>query len=511
MGPLTLLALLTGALAIGMVDDGDSFNDTDDTDADLPDEEDPPTKSPASEDLGATFDFDEDANTVTLDIGEDETGALATIIYANTQDVGDPDDFVDTYEARFYLVPEGVDLSDAGFEDSSEIPGQQEFGGSPSNYLLEDFESHFELELLGTVDLDFPEPNNLLPEQGTMRDVLPDITTNADFDVHYLEANTDTDDLVTFLNEDYIVTRNGVAEQVVTEDTTGTAGADWLSAGGAGLALDGGEGDDTLTTDFADTTLTGGTGDDTFEGVFAESGQGFLLIDGTEPSVLIDAGDGDDTVRTSNATVDAGNGDDEVNLFGGEARGGDGEDTLRAGEQGLATLHGDAGDDNLIIGGEGSEAFGGEGADFIGVSAGALGDGGAGDDRLQVEEGGTGIGGAGEDLFTVWNLYDDEDGPATVTGGEGADTINALVRNAFGTPESLYLEITDFDTTEDVLQIGSFNGADITNIDIVQNPDDNVTDIRVSYAAPSNLEPGTAIIRIDGLSDITEDQIVIIE
>lgn len=179
---------------------------------------------------------------------------------------------------------------------------------------------------MGTVALDLPEDGNPLPDPGMMRDVLPGITSNVDVDVHYLEATTDGDELITFLNEDYIVTRGGIAEHVVTEDTTGTNEADWLTTGTEGLTLEGGDGNDILIADHGETTLSGGKSDDTIEGVFSIRDISFWRIDGTEPAVVIDRGDGDDLIRTSNATVDAGTGDDTAHKYGGEARGGDGND-----------------------------------------------------------------------------------------------------------------------------------------------------------------------------------------
>ena len=342
-----------------------------------------------------------------------------------------------------------------------------------------------------------------------MRDGLPTLTTNGELAVHYLEANTDGDELISFLNEDYIVTRDGVPEQIVTESTTGTAGADWLTTGTEGLALDGGDGDDILVAEHADATLTGGSGDDTIEGVFGETGPGFFVINGDEPAVVIDAGDGDDVVSTSNATIDAGSGDDAVMMYGGQASGGDGNDTIDASGDGQATLLGEAGDDQLTIGGVGSQAFGGAGNDVLSVNAGATGFGGMGNDTLQIGEGGIGGGGEGDDLFNVYNFYDDEEGPSTITGGAGADTINVQARNVFGASEAPYLSITDFDPSEDVLQIGSFGNETVTNLEIVEDENGAFTDIRVTYSAPSGLAPGTAVIRLDGTTGITEADIVL--
>ncbi|WP_146346171.1 hypothetical protein [Falsiphaeobacter marinintestinus] len=116
MGPLALILLLSG-LAIGSllisddddsvaVDDSDPMDEMDDEE--LPNETEVPDIMP---DTGASFVQTEDG--VDIELGEDETGSLAVIYYLDTQD--DPDDFIATDEARFYLVPEGVDWSDASW------------------------------------------------------------------------------------------------------------------------------------------------------------------------------------------------------------------------------------------------------------------------------------------------------------------------------------------------------------------------------------------------------------
>ncbi|MEX0371349.1 MAG: calcium-binding protein [Tateyamaria sp.] len=509
MDPVSLLALLTGLVALGAADAGDAGPDDDDPVAApvTTDTADAPVGA-EPEDTGASFIQTDDG--VEIELGEDETGSLAAIIYVDSED--DPDNFYQTYEARFYLVPKGADLSDQEYEERSDIPGQQDFGGDPFSYELSDFETHFDLELLGTVPLDLPTDGNPLPDPSTMRDVLPDISANADVAVHYLEATTDGDELITFLNDDYIVTRNGVTEQVVTEDTTGTAGADWLTTGAEGLLLDGGDGNDILIADHGATTLSGGNGDDTIEGVFAERDSGFSSIDGTEPAVVIDGGAGDDVVRTSNATVDAGAGDDTVTLFGGEARGGDGDDQIAAQGDGVATLFGDPGSDRLSVGGIGSQAFGGLGDDFVSVDTGAVGYGDAGNDSLQLESGSAGIGGDGNDIFTVWNQFRDDAGPATVTGGAGADTIDARVWNALnGEADDIYLTVTDFDPAEDALMVGVFqtSGVEVDSVDVVEASDGSYTDVQVTFSNDRGVDPAIATIRLDGATGVTADQIVI--
>ena len=71
-----------------------------------------------------------------------------------------------------------------------------------------------------------------------------DIETSAPIDSYYLAANTDGDDLVTFLPTDYAMTINGVPETTVTEDTVGSDGDDDINIT-AGTVL-GGTGDDTV-------------------------------------------------------------------------------------------------------------------------------------------------------------------------------------------------------------------------------------------------------------------------
>lgn len=71
-----------------------------------------------------------------------------------------------------------------------------------------------------------------------------DIETSTPIDSYYLAANTDGDDLVTFLPTDYVVTINGVPETTVTEDTVGSDGDDDINIT-AGTVL-GGTGDDTV-------------------------------------------------------------------------------------------------------------------------------------------------------------------------------------------------------------------------------------------------------------------------
>ncbi|MBY5931645.1 hypothetical protein KUV51_01435 [Tateyamaria omphalii] len=492
MSAIALLALFGGALMLTAAQEGDG--DAPDPTAEDPEVPQDPVEDPVPMDTGATFDAGADG--VRIDVGEDETGTLATIIYADTED--DPDNFVETYEARYYLVPEGVDWSGATWETQNEVPGLDVFPGGAFSYELADFEEQFGLELLGTVALE-PDGFATFPTQGEMDAPLPELTANRPVDLYYLEANTDGDELITFLPEDFVVTRNGVPATEVDEDTVGTADTDWFEATTGGITIDGAGGDDILTTNIADVTLNGGAGDDTIEG---------------GADITADGGDGNDSINIESGSVIGGLGDDTIDLLGGTAEGGEGADVLRSYTDAEATLFGNAGDDRLSVSGDGSEAHGGDGDDFVGVdTAAASGFGGAGNDTLQLDSGAFGDGGTGDDLFTVWNQFRDEDGPATVTTGDGEDTISAMVWNPLnGRAEDVYLSVTDFDPAEDVLMVGVFQTQDVAvdEVDIVEASDGSFTDVEVTYTPRSGQDPGIAVIRLVGTTGMTADQVMIV-
>ncbi|WP_281967511.1 calcium-binding protein [Roseovarius nanhaiticus] len=316
--------------------------------------------------------------------------------------------------------------------------------------------------------------------------------------VFFLEATTDGDELVSFLPEDFVVTRNGVPQTPVDTDTIGTDDIEWLSAEADGITLNGAGGDDILETARDDVTLLGGAGNDTLESSGANT--------------IIDGDAGDDVVTARAATVTGGEGDDRITITSGAATGGAGDDRLASFGMGTSLLQGGAGADSLSVSGAESEAFGGSGNDFIGTSNGAAGFGGAGDDRMQVDSGTRADGGAGNDVFTVWNQFRDPDGPATVTTGDGADTINALVRNAArGEADDIYLRVTDFDPAEDLLEVGSFQtGNRVDDVEINEAADGSHTDIRVSYTALSGLPPGIAVIRLEGTTGVSSANIAIV-
>ena len=497
MGLFALLSLLSASVMYAVYeafdDDGDPMDRDIEVDDPAPIEPTPPEVS---------FDYDPGSDTITIDIGADETGSVAVMRYVDTQD--DPDNFVAVHEARYYYVPEGVDLGTTDWETAANIPGQDQFAGDPFSYDLADMEQTLDLTLLGTVDLLGADPSGALPAPGSVSDDLPTLRVNGDSAYYYLEATTDGDELVTFLPEDYTITRGGVAEQVVTGDTTGTAGADWLSTATAGVRIDGGDGNATLWAEAGDVTVTGGDGADQLR--VAEGG-------------LAQGNDGDDRIISyderqtfvediAGATISGGAGDDVITIYGdgNEVHGDVGNDTLRGG--GASSFHGGPGDDT--VSGTGLTLDGGPGNDFVGVGTGSTGTGGPGDDHMQVDSGGTADGGDGDDLFTVWNFQNAEEGGALLTLGAGSDTVDAQIRGAFnGAAPADYIRITDFVPGEDVLQIAPYDtGARITDVDLIEDASGGFTMVQVTIAKDT-LAPGISVIRLDGVTGLELSDLVI--
>ncbi len=491
---LLFFALISGlSVQAFMGSDGDGPVDTAEDDS-----SDEVTEVDETEELGATFAATEDG--VTLEIGEDETGSLAVIYFTDTQD--DPDNFVKSDEARFYLVPEGVDWSDASWETQIFVPGTEE---ELYAYTLETFEEAMGLQLLGVVDLmgveDAEDP----------ADRFGGITANAPVAGYYLEAVTDGDNLSSFLPEDYIETKNGTAEVVVTEDTVGSDDVDWLTAVASGISVDGAGGDDTIESAQDDVTLIGAAGDDTF------------IVTGADAT--ISGGGGDDSVTLTSGDVDLGAGDDTVS-YGpynsgwseedgidstGTAYGGEGDDFLSSTPFSNVTLYGGDGADLFSAYGEGTVAYGEAGADSLNIETGATGFGGQGNDTLSIRADAVAYGGAGDDVIKMTEFYHNDDGPAVATGGAGADFYDIEVRNAFNEDSGeVYLEITDFDVTEDVLQVSSYQtGNGVKGVETVEATDGSYTDVLVSYKNYQGLKGAVAVIRLHGVTDFSADQVLV--
>jgi Ca2+-binding RTX toxin-like protein len=240
--------------------------------------------------------------------------------------------------------------------------------------------------------------------------------------VQSLAANTVTDIEIVTGDDDNVI------------DISGVTSADFTVL--RSIIIDAGDGNDTITgtTDFAD-NISGGDGNDTITvtgGLNTLSGgDGNDIITGGADADSIDAGDGDDNVM--------GNGGDDF-IIGDDGNdtidGGDGADSIAAGNGsdqvmgglGNDTLSGDVGTDT-VSGGDGDDfVYGGGGADTL---TGDLGDdtmiGHGGNDSV---DGGAGMdslsGRGGKD--TLFGGDDDDEvsgdlGDDLVQGGAGSDLL----------------------------------------------------------------------------------------
>ncbi|WP_296420826.1 calcium-binding protein [Pseudooctadecabacter sp.] len=444
--------------------------------------------------LGASFE-QTDAG-VTIEFGENETGRLAIFTYVDTED--SETDFLEVHEARYYLVPEGVDWPDNTSETSFNIPGDPGDG----QYLLSDFEEEFDLVLLGTVDL--LAMGNDTPTDTDMADALPALTSNVEAEYYYLEANTDGDELIEFLQEGYIETRNGAAETVVTADTTGTDESEWFTTTTDAVSISAGGGDDVIDANAADANLFGGTGEDT------------ITSDGM--NVFIDGGAGDDDIFASDGDVSGGDGADVVTVSGSgdtTVNGDDGDDIISTFSLGTTVMFGGSGNDNLQAGLAGSEEisaslYGGEGDDFLSVGNGATGFGEDGADRLQMEGGSTAFGGIGDDTFAMLDFFDAEGGLMRATGGAGADVFDVTARNVTGTSDQdVFAQIEDFDSDEDTLIVSRWSPDDqIVGVRLQEDDAGAFTDVNVDYRDPFG-DIVTVTIRLTDAVDVSASDIVL--
>lgn len=239
----------------------------------------------------------------------------------------------------------------------------------------------------------------------------------------------------------------------------GGNGDDLIQAGDGNDTVDGGSGDDQISGEAGNDTITGGNGLDVIFG-----GDGNDIISGGSGNDRIFGENGNDTINgdAGNDIINSGDGDDLVSGGTGKDRifGGAGSDQL-FGDAGNDSLNGDSGFD-IIDGGDGNDfLFGGSEDDTL--------NGGAGTDTL---DGGTGFdtlnGGDGRDTLTgVDTILGFGTGEIdTLTGGLGRDTfiLGDATRvyyddgNALTTGESDYAFITDFNASQDTIQLhGSAN------------------------------------------------------
>ncbi len=457
--------------------------------------------------LGATFTGD--STGVDITFGENETGRLAVVTYSDTEDTGDPNTFQEVHEARYYLVPATVAWPDNTSETQGEIPGAAADEVAAGTYDLAAFEDRLGLELLGVVDL--LADGNATPTSRDMAAALPPLTTNATPEYLYIEANTDGDELITFLQEGWIETRNGVAQTPVTEATTGTDDVEWFVSDTTGIQIDAAGGDDFVDVTAADASVAGGAGEDN------------LTVAG---SGLLNGGEDDDsllaTEMTGAVTMFGGAGDDVLDNRSAEgaagvfiAQGDVGNDILSTNSASGSSLYGGLGNDILSSvrvtpGTTTVELYGDEGDDTLNIDNDTSGFGGEGADLLQVAAGGTGDGGAGDDTLQVLDFFGEEDGRAVISGGTGVDVFDIVVRNPFGTAtDNIFAEITDFDPNTEVLQVSSFGDPNAINrISITEDPNGAFTDVEVFFNPVNSTQDAVStIIRLTGATGVTTAQV----
>jgi hypothetical protein len=242
------------------------------------------------------------------------------------------------------------------------------------------------------------------------------------------------------------------------------------------LAVDAGDGNDSVRTGALNDSISGGPGDDTLSG-----GNGSDTIDG---------GDGDDSLfgltsvggpgADGGDTLTGGNGNDDLHGQSGNDTedGGAGRDRVDGGP-GDDNLSGSA-DDDSVYGGPGNDTeSGGAGDDYLNGDVGndSL-SGGDGNDYLEGDAGSDSAdGGTGSDYFY---LYQD-DGADTVTGGAGFDAVEYDVGGP-DTPQDVLNASLDGVANDGITVGGSspntsdnadnFGGADVEQLNLYS---DNVT------------------------------------
>jgi Ca2+-binding RTX toxin-like protein len=234
---------------------------------------------------------------------------------------------------------------------------------------------------------------------------------------------------------------------------TGGKGNDVINASAAtNVYAFGGEGNDNITGGNGDDFLEGGDGDDTLNG-----GNGNDYLSDTVGQNTIDGGAGEDTLSLSGGTTDVtvtytdvnngttSTGDrfkniENLNFFGGKGT----NDTVIATAATTANLNGGDGNDNLTGSNGNDFLYGNIGNDTI--------DGGAGDDNIS----------GGDDFDFEGNNPAEVD---ILTGGAGKDSFSLSLGNnqlySVGGNND-YARITDFNPSEDVVQLWGGKASDYT-------------------------------------------------
>lgn len=219
------------------------------------------------------------------------------------------------------------------------------------------------------------------------------------------------------------------------------------------IVVDAGNGNDTLRSSSGfDDTLRAGQGDDLIDArtstttalLVIDAGDGMDTVFGGVGNDDIDGGDGDDSILggDGNDTIFAGDGNDTVegndgadSIDGDEGAdsilGGDGNDFI-IGSFGNDTVRGGLGDDVLIGGAMNDSIRGGEGDDVIlGNGGHDFIDGDDGNDMIRTGAGNdTAFGNTGNDTINAGNGNDlviGDSGDDSLLGGGGDDTVNGAL------------------------------------------------------------------------------------
>ncbi|MEB8388144.1 hypothetical protein OO012_12970 [Rhodobacteraceae bacterium KMM 6894] len=246
--------------------------------------------------------------------------------------------------------------------------------------------------------------------------------------------------------------------------------------------------------------------------------------DPTDPRVYLGT-DGDDTLTEEEADALPG----EINLF----EMGDGNDRVDLGPDVGNTLNGGEGNDTLSVENEENLVDGGPGDDVLSAGLGSTIMGGEGDDMIAFDQQDSVLdgqgevqGGAGNDTISIstdigFNVS--ANGPVAVSGNEGADTfeveIDQVDNDDFYDPrdrveDPTFISIEDFTPGEDVLTVDvapliETSGRDVTETELTELPGGGY-ELALTFSTPEGLEPLSTTIAINGPSQITLDDIVII-
>ena len=149
---------------------------------------------------------------------------------------------------------------------------------------------------------------------------------------------------------------------------------------------------------------------------------------------------------------------------GGTYRCGAGKDTITISGSAKYTIYGDAGDDNIDIGGSstGNTVYGNDGNDTIRVTNGkSVVDGGAGDDTINIGGGSNHIisGGAGNDTIRIGGGKN-----SVISGGSGTDTFNHTSGTA---------SIKDYAAEETLSFANAITGATVSGQNITLTAGEN--------------------------------------